>query len=55
MAIEAAPAVAEILAQELNWTTVAKYEALRTYVGKIKDLQENIGLEHVAEMSTPHE
>lgn len=54
MAIEAAPAVAEILAQELNWTTAEKYEALKSYVSKINDLQESIGLDQVTEMRARH-
>jgi glycerol-3-phosphate dehydrogenase len=55
MAIQAAPAVAEILATELNWTTAAKQENLRTYVTKIKGLQENIGIAQAMGMRGPHE
>jgi glycerol-3-phosphate dehydrogenase len=42
--IKAAPAVADILAQELGWPETAKQEALAPYVSKIRSSIQKAGL-----------
>ena len=44
LALEAAPVVARILAQELGWSQAVKAEALHHYIGRIRRLQDKIGL-----------
>ena len=43
-AIRAAPAVAELLARELDWPESAKQQAIAEYVAKIQDLIEKAGI-----------
>ena len=52
LALEAAPVVARILAQELGWSQAVKEEALHHYIGRIRRLQDKIGLVEAAEERT---
>lgn len=52
LALEAAPVVARILARELGWSQKVKEEALHQYTGRIRRLQQKIGLVEAAEERT---
>ena len=52
-AIQAAPAVAGLLAREFGWTDAATREFLSSYIGRIRGLMQKAGLSDGAALQRP--